>query len=151
MRCDGESRRDHKEEHSRSERWRRNKKRWRRRISLVSSPQHNTTLLQANTHPALLSTRTERLWKKQQPLLLLLENAEKASWLERAERRSRLCLESEETSSVWMEKADRKGLLFQERSRHFLQRGRGGWGGEQAKSDEGQDTEQEEEKHPAVL
>jgi len=36
----------------------RNKKR-RRRISLVSSPQHNTTLLQANTHPTLLSTRTE--------------------------------------------------------------------------------------------
>ena len=47
--------------------------------------------------------------------------------------------------------ADRKGLLFQERSRRFLQRGRGCWGGEQAKSDEGQDTVQEEEKHPAVL
>ena len=49
MRCVGESRRDHKEEHSRSERWRRNKKRWRRRISLVSSP-NTTPLFFKQTH-----------------------------------------------------------------------------------------------------
>ena len=47
MRCVGESRRDHKEEHSRSERWRRNKK--RRRISLVSSP-NTTPLFSKQTH-----------------------------------------------------------------------------------------------------